>query len=73
MYRLSLNFNDHVAEHSNVVKLIEIADKNGDSVLDPTEVRELLKVSTPPCSRRRNRQPRVLAGIFVSLTHCPSA
>jgi Ca2+-binding EF-hand superfamily protein len=46
MHRLGQSFNDYVASHANVVKLIQICDANGDSVLDPGEVRELLKASS---------------------------
>ena len=46
IHRLNNEFNSYVDANLNVVKLIRMCDTNGDSVLDPTEIREMLSVKT---------------------------
>ncbi len=56
LLQLYKEFGNHVDTNLNVVKLIRMCDVNGNSVLDASEIREMLSVkntSARPFTRRR--------------------
>jgi hypothetical protein len=54
MCRLLKKYNSIVDNSVNVMKLIRRCDKNGDNILDASEIHELLSVSAKPTSRPRS-------------------